>query len=343
MGASVEADDTTMGLIKAAKKTLKRQESGSMKMKHLAKSLLEKFSDSHTKSTVKQVIEEHDMFHVDGKVVMLKKNSSSGGKKRKSSDDDSTEEVEKQSESSSNNNNGDSTKDDKKAAKKEAKKAKKEKKSSTTSSSSAAPEAPDNSSIQAWRTEHKIVLKDPRNDEEGAKATKALATNTQFYPYQTFDAPGCVANINDTLIRQCTVVNGFAKPSPIQAQCWVRSSVFISLRLTVLLCVILHLRSSLLSSCSYCRSVDSPFFSLLIRMGVIVMLSGLQKLDLVRRMLIYIRIKSHQRLNFSHHFSFECRQNTCILHASTIPHVEQQIHLQQTKSFSAYACPCSHT
>ena len=222
MGASSEAnDEATVGIIKAAKKTLKRQESGSMKIKHLAKSLLEKFSDTHTKSTVRQVIEKNDMFHVDGKVVMLKRSNSSS-KKRKSLDD-GAEDVD--------SSNGSFTKDERKAAKKEAKKAKKEKKSSSSSSSSAtlgassslssSSSTPDNSSIQTWRTEHKIVLRDSRNDEEGAAATKLLATNSQFYPYQSFDAPGCVENIVDSLIRQCTVVNGFAKPSPIQAQCWV--------------------------------------------------------------------------------------------------------------------------
>jgi hypothetical protein len=219
MGASSEANDAaTVGIIKAAKKTLKRQESGSMKIKHLAKSLLEKFSDTHTKSTVRQVIEKNDMFHVDGKVVMLKRSNSSS-KKRKSLDD-GAEDVD--------SSNGSFTKDERKAAKKEAKKAKMEKKSSSSSSSatsgassSLSSSTPDNSSIQTWRTEHKIVLRDSRNDEEGAAATKLLATNSQFYPYQSFDAPGCVENIVDSLIRQCTVVNGFAKPSPIQAQCWV--------------------------------------------------------------------------------------------------------------------------
>ncbi len=211
---------TAVGIIKAAKKTLKRQESGSMKIKHLANSLLEKFSDTHTISTVRQVIEENDMFHVDGKVVMLK------GKKRKSLDDGAGNDGQEEFVDSSK---ADFTKDERKAAKKEAKKAKKAKKSSSSSSSatsgaassSSSSSSPDNSSIQTWRTEHKIVLRDSRNDEEGAAATKLLATNSQFYPYQSFDAPGCVENIVDSLIRQCTVVNGFAKPSPIQAQCWV--------------------------------------------------------------------------------------------------------------------------
>ena len=215
-----------MGIIKAAKKTLKRQESGSMKIKDLAKSLVEKF-ESHDKMAVRQLIEENDTFHVDGKVVMLKKNSSLGGgsssnsKKRKSSED------EKKSESS---NDGSSDKD-KKAAKKEAKKAKKEKKSSASSpssvpvaaASSSSSSSLDSSSIQHWRKEHKIVLRDSRNGEEGMAATKLITDNTLFYPYQTFDTPECVEKIVGDLIRQCTVANGFTTPSPIQAQCWVSS------------------------------------------------------------------------------------------------------------------------
>ena len=118
MGASSEANNDIVGVIK---KTLKRQESGSMKMKHLAKSILEKFSDSHTKSTVRQVIEENDMFHVDGKVVMLKKKASSS-KKRKSMGDSTSNDS---GEDVVDNSNSDSAKDKKKAAKKDKKSKKK--------------------------------------------------------------------------------------------------------------------------------------------------------------------------------------------------------------------------
>jgi len=78
----------------------------------------------------------------------------------------------------------------------------------------------DNNSIQEWRKAHKIVLRDPRSGSEGAEATKKMVDNAVFYPYETFDAPGCAEKITASLIRQCTEVNGFTKPSPIQAQCW---------------------------------------------------------------------------------------------------------------------------
>ena len=91
MGASNDDDTITNSavvVIKAAKKTLKRQESGSMKIKQLTKTLLTKFESDNSvpscKSTVKKWIEESDVFDVDGKVVTLKKGSGSSGKKRKS-------------------------------------------------------------------------------------------------------------------------------------------------------------------------------------------------------------------------------------------------------------------
>ena len=168
----------------------------------MTKSLIEKFeSDDDVpscKKTLAKWITESDVFEVDGKVVTLKGSS----KKRKSMED---------------GNSGGSD-EDKKAAKKAAKKAKKEKKSKSSSSSSTPA---DSGSIATWRKSHKIVLRDSRNGEEGVAATKLLATNEAYYPYETFDAPGCGEKIAPELIHQCVKVNGFEKPSPIQAQCWV--------------------------------------------------------------------------------------------------------------------------
>ena len=217
MGATTAAVDATAAtnassskvVIKAAKKALKRQDSGSMKMKHLAKSLLEKEDVPSCKHTVRKWIEESDVFEVDGKIVTLKKSS----KKRKSIEDSSSADAE-------TSDNVGSSMDDRKAAKKAAKKAKKDKKNklSPTSSSSSADNV---ASIEEWRKQHKIVLRDSRNGKEGAAATKLLVADAMYYPFQTFDAPKCVEKIASSLIRQCTEVNGFQTPSPIQAQCWV--------------------------------------------------------------------------------------------------------------------------
>lgn len=199
MGAATTASSKSSNkvVIKAAKKTLKRQGS-SMKLKSLAKELLEKFeSDNEVpscKKTVSKWIEESDVFEVDGKMVMLK------DKKRKSSDDENGSD------------------DAPKKAKKSKKDKKKKKKESSTAD--AAPAA-DNESIQEWRKSNKIVLMDSRNGEEGAKETKKLPGNQQYYPFQSFSDPLCVEKIPAELLKQCTEVNGFQKPSPIQAQCWV--------------------------------------------------------------------------------------------------------------------------
>ncbi|KAL3786028.1 hypothetical protein ACHAW5_008641 [Stephanodiscus triporus] len=228
MGASEGSADATMGadaVVKAAKKALKREESGSMKIKHLTKSLLEKWdssgSGSFDKNEVRRCIEESELFVVDGKVVALKKKGGGGvigDKKRKSSaEKDNGESVK----------DGSATKEeaDRKAAKKAAKRAKKEMKNAgktTTESATtaAASSSGDDSSIQTWRTQHKIVLRDSRNGEEGATATKSIVSNEDYHPYQTFDAPGCREKILGELISHCTVANAFTRPTPIQAQCW---------------------------------------------------------------------------------------------------------------------------
>jgi hypothetical protein len=199
MGAAttVTSKSSNQVVIKAAKKTLKRQGSA-MKLKSLAKELLEKFEADNEvpscKKTVSKWIEESDVFEIDGKMVMLK------SKKRKSADDE---------------NAGDD-------AAKKVKKSKKDKKRKKESSSADLDAAPaDNKSIQEWRKNNKIVLMDSRSGEEGAEETKKLPGNQKYYPFQTFNDPLCVEKIPDKLLKQCTEKNGFQKPSPIQAQCWV--------------------------------------------------------------------------------------------------------------------------
>lgn len=210
MGAS--STESTQVVIKEAKKTLKNSESGSLKIKSLAKTLVGRFEKDDSvpscKDTLRKWIEESDKFQVDGKMVSLK-GKQNGGKKRKSVSDDG---------GSAEDENGKAAK----KAKKSAKKAKKEKKKKSTSASSTdvATTATDSNSIEEWRKANKIVLRDPRTGEEGAAATKSLASNASFYPYRSFDSPGCVDKISVELINQCTKVNGFEKPSPIQAQCW---------------------------------------------------------------------------------------------------------------------------
>jgi hypothetical protein len=253
MGATEAGEDAI--LIKAAKRVLKREGStsdGSMKMKDLTKSLLEdgKLMDasSHDKRSVRRCIENCDTFEIDGKMVALKKKKKSKKKGKgggggddddndDGDDDDDEKKKEKKRKSSSAEEgaeNGDkttTTEEWKKAERKAAKRAKRDKTQTTTtsgetkttttsSSSNDVVVVVDESAIQRWRTEHKIVLRDSRSGEEGASMTKIISSNVEYHPYRTFDDVGCKTMIHDRLIRQCTVINKFARPSPIQSQCW---------------------------------------------------------------------------------------------------------------------------
>ena len=230
----------TDAIIKAAKKVLKRKEeesnggsSSSMKLKHLIKVLVEKLEPlSIDKITIRRCIEEcSTSFIVDGKVVMLKKESNDikhSDKKRKLS----SSIIDKE-ESIVEDDDGESmSKEERKAAKKAVKRAKKDKKNERKSSSSSSTGESSSTAVTAtgavssgddiptWRTTNKIVLRSPLVGEEGIVATKSISTNQDYFPYQTFDASDCQEKIVPALIYQCTVNNGFTKPSPIQAQCW---------------------------------------------------------------------------------------------------------------------------
>ena len=63
----------TEAAIKAAKKSLKRQDSGQMKLKELAKAVASKVDDM-TVEQAKEVIQKSSKFQVDGKVVVLSGN-----------------------------------------------------------------------------------------------------------------------------------------------------------------------------------------------------------------------------------------------------------------------------
>ena len=197
--------------IKAAKKLLKKNDDGSMKMKELAKAVLGKIDDNGEglkSSQVKEWILGCDKFSVDGKVVSLKSSS----KKRKDMDGGSSGDAE-----------------DEKAKKKAAKRAKKEsmkKKNESGEANSSATCLPPSSEITLdeatkWRSKNKVVLKVTQdNGDNGVAASKELNSNEVYLPYHSFSSPRCIENIDSTLLAQCTKVNGFKSPSAIQAQCW---------------------------------------------------------------------------------------------------------------------------
>lgn len=190
--------------LKAAKKILKKDEKGSIKIKHLVKAVLEKIgsSDGMNSNQIKDWIQGSDKFSVEGKVVSL--NSS---KKRKLDVDASETDADKKSK--------------KKAAKKAKKDAKKQLETNNTETFSSSSESISVNEARKWRTEHKVVLKVTKdNDDNGEAASKELNSNEAYLPFNTFTSQKCRDSINDVLLKQCTEVNGFKTPSAIQAQCW---------------------------------------------------------------------------------------------------------------------------
>jgi ATP-dependent RNA helicase DBP3 len=78
----------------------------------------------------------------------------------------------------------------------------------------------DEKGVSQWRSEHKIMLKDARDDEAGRKATEDLNSNAEYFPFTSFDVPANQKELASELLKQCTEGNGFTVPTPIQAQCW---------------------------------------------------------------------------------------------------------------------------
>ncbi len=224
INSTIQAARNMESVIKAAKKILKKDDKGSMKIKQLAKAVVEKIGkkdggEEPSTNEVKDWIMGSDKFAMEGKLVSL--GCSSSSKKRK--------EISSSSSSPSPTEGGDSGKDDiekakKKAAKrarKEAKKNKKKKEEDSTSGSSPSQTVTiSTDDALKWRAEHKVVLKVTQDGDEGTAASKELSNNAVYLPYSSFDSPKCKENINPVLLKQCTEVNGFTKPSAIQAQCW---------------------------------------------------------------------------------------------------------------------------
>jgi ATP-dependent RNA helicase DBP3 len=182
---------STEYVCKTTKKLLKRKE-GPIKVKELTKEVVSTLlntigsgeendnDESKAVKKVKRIIrEETSMFQIDGKYVSLVKSA----KKKKlaaiNDTDNETEMIEKKVKLATNDKNDDLT---------------------------------------SWRTENKIVILACKDDKDGKLQSSALQSDTQFYPWPTFD--NIVSNINSDLISYCTTTCKFVKPSPIQAQSW---------------------------------------------------------------------------------------------------------------------------
>jgi hypothetical protein len=200
--------------LKAAKKYLQKEESGALKLKELAKTVVsdlfdKKVSDDDdkddktTKKQTKQVrawIEQSSKFEVHKKMVSLI-NKDKKNRKRTISPQSPDEELHRAASNTSSSSN------------------KKSKKNSGSSGSSGNTQK----DMDQWRVDNKIVLLDyTQQDEQGQLLSKQHNENPDFYPWTSFDnALAAAACIDAALIRQCTGAgNKFVKPSPIQSQAW---------------------------------------------------------------------------------------------------------------------------
>jgi hypothetical protein len=173
-------DSISNKALKVAKKSLKKHDSNSMKLKTLAKLVADKLGEETDHKMVKTWIEKSEKFSVDGKEVSL-------AKKRSSSEDDAAAPSKKARTISPA--------------------------PSSSSSQSLTP-------IGEWRKSNKIVVMHAKDDHDGKEETKKICKDDAYFPFLSFEDPTCKAVIAEALLRQCTEVNGFTKPSPIQAQSW---------------------------------------------------------------------------------------------------------------------------
>ena len=175
---------TTTKVLKAAKKSLKKQDS--IKLKTLAKMVAEQMGDDTCHKMVKKLIQKSETFFVEGKDVSLSKKKKKKKKRTVVTPNYSDELLSAPT-----------------------KKARKE-------SSSASHQSP----VKEWRKNNKIVVMHAKDDEEGMDETKKINEDDSYFPYQSFDDPVCKKVMAESLLRQCTEGNGFTKPSPIQSQAW---------------------------------------------------------------------------------------------------------------------------
>lgn len=199
-------------VVKAAKKALKRQDSGAMKIKALAKTVADKIDAKNNSDgegaeqqkegvcvkSVRKMIEDSGKFDVEGKTVTL---AAKGGdkKKRKKGDGDSD-----------GADGGSGNESPKKRQRKEA----------PASSGSAAGGG--GGDAMAWRKEHGVVLRGcpQASKEEQQEADTTISGDPSYAPWSGFGAAGGDAKISAPLLRWCTEERKFETPSAIQAQSW---------------------------------------------------------------------------------------------------------------------------
>lgn len=142
-------------------------------------------------------------------------------RKRALEDEDATKKKKKKSKKKVKDEDKTTSTKEEKAAKKLKKEKKKKKKSkdkavveSADSSTNLASNSSDDLTLEqakAWRSSQRVVLKD----------TQTVDDKLEYLPYaSSFSSPRITSTLHQALLRHCTEVNKFTKPSPIQAQCW---------------------------------------------------------------------------------------------------------------------------
>jgi ATP-dependent RNA helicase DBP3 len=199
-------------VVKEAKKSLKKQDDGQMKLKTLVKAVSDKVGDDKaSEKEIKEYIIASSKFTLDGKIVMLKRKRS----------------VDNEGEVDSGISTESNTPKNKVKKSKPSDEGTKSNSSETTSTSTIIenPVKVDAESIAKWRTENKIVIVPPiSSDSDDAddhkEKTTNLNKNKELFPLFSFDNAHENQSLSGELLSHCTKVHKFQKPSPIQAQSW---------------------------------------------------------------------------------------------------------------------------
>jgi hypothetical protein len=175
--------------LKAAKKMVKKNGSYAIKCKSLVKKIAKKIGDESTEVDIKKWLSSSKYFVIDGKIVTFKANHSP---------------VPDESCTMASSN--------------------RHPKQSYVGIQSRPTQniSMNHEQTKQWRQQNKIVLKGTISgmSEDESASDSMLNEHESYFPYTSFEALKQNSEVPDILLRQCTEVNGFVKPSPIQAQCW---------------------------------------------------------------------------------------------------------------------------
>lgn len=219
-------------VVKAAKKALKRQDSGSMKIKALARTVADKIDSKNNSDaegegasavvgvcvkSVRQMIEGSGKFAVDGKKVTLAAKKGEGGgddrkeKKKKRKRRGSAGSVDREADGAGSGNES-------------PKKRRRKEEADAAPATAKAADGGGGVDASSWRKENGVLRGSPRESkEEQREADRSLSDDPSYRPWSAFgmaSGGGDSSSIAAPLLRWCTELRKFERPSPIQAQSW---------------------------------------------------------------------------------------------------------------------------